>query len=65
MGLLSLNLDQTVLQLVPRKYLKSLVAGPAFEPQTVSIEKLREVLTTQILKGRKKAAVDNCKNREK
>jgi hypothetical protein len=33
-GLLSLNLDQTVLQLVPRKYLESLVAGPGFEPGT-------------------------------
>jgi integrase len=33
-GVLSLNLDQTVLQPVPRKYLENMVAGPGFEPGT-------------------------------
>jgi integrase len=33
-GVLSLNLDQTVLQPVPRKYLEKMVAGPGFEPGT-------------------------------
>jgi len=56
-GLLSLNLDQTVLQLVPRKYLESLVAGPGFEPGGASASKDWQVLSVQQIRGLKNRKV--------